>query len=163
MSNPTVPRPRLAMRIRAFETHDTDAVVALRDQCGLIRPWNDPLRDIQRKLAVQRELFLIGAIDGRVMGSAMAGYDGHRGWVNYLAVSPADRGAGHARALITEVERMLVDLGCPKLNLQVRADNEEALGFYRALGYIEDHSISLGRRLISDGVDKPGGTRRPAR
>lgn len=145
------------MRIRRFEVEDADAVIALWRESGLVRPWNDPHRDIRRKLAVQPELFLVGAEDGAVVATAMAGYDGHRGWVNYLAVAPERRGRGIARTLMAEVERMLVERGCPKLNLQVRGDNPQALGFYRALGYLEDHSVSLGKRLISDGMDKPTG------
>ncbi len=138
------------MRIRPFEERDTEQVVALWRACGLVRPWNDPHRDIERKLAVQRELFLVGEADERVVASAMAGYDGHRGWVNYLAVAPEERGAGHARALMAEIERVLLERGCPKVNLQVRADNEQALGFYRALGYEVDAAVSLGKRLIPD-------------
>jgi ribosomal protein S18 acetylase RimI-like enzyme len=80
----------------------------------------------------------------------MAGYDGHRGWVNYLAVTPSHRGRGLARALMTEVERLLGDAGCPKVNLQVRTTNEAALGFYERLGYKRDDAISLGRRLEHD-------------
>ena len=152
------------MRIRPFREEDTDQIVALWRECGLVRPWNDPHRDIRRKLDVQPELFLVGdtvdeahEADPVVVASIMAGYDGHRGWVNYLAVAPGHRGAGVARTLMAEAERMLVERGCPKLNLQVRADNAQALGFYRAIGYLDDHSVSLGKRLISDGVDKPAG------
>ncbi|WBU37421.1 GNAT family acetyltransferase [Homoserinibacter sp. YIM 151385] len=139
------------MRIRAFEESDTEAVVALWHACGLVRPWNDPHRDIERKLAVQRELFLVGVDEeDAVIGTAMAGYEGHRGWVNYLAVDPSAQRLGHARALMAEVERLLLERGCPKLNLQVRDTNEDALAFYAALGYVRDASVSLGRRLIPD-------------
>jgi ribosomal protein S18 acetylase RimI-like enzyme len=99
---------------------------------------------------VQRELFLVGEEGGAVVATAMAGYDGHRGWINYLAVSPDARGKGHGRAVMDEVERRLLAMGCPKLNLQVRADNETALGFYRAIGYDVDVVTSLGKRLIPD-------------
>jgi ribosomal protein S18 acetylase RimI-like enzyme len=138
------------MLIRPFQEGDTDEVIALWEACGLTRPWNDPRRDIARKLAVQRELFLVGEVDGRPVATAMAGYEGHRGWVNYLAVAPDDRRAGHGRALMAEIERLLLERGCPKINLQVRADNPEALGFYRALGYEVDAAVSLGKRLIPD-------------
>jgi ribosomal protein S18 acetylase RimI-like enzyme len=139
------------MLIRPYAEGDADEVVALWRLCGLIRPWNDPRRDIERKLNVQRELFLVGVEADAVIGTAMAGYDGHRGWVNYLAVDPSAQGQGHARALMAEVERLLIDLGCPKLNLQVRADNHDALGFYAAIGYDVDAVTSLGKRLIADG------------
>lgn len=180
-------------RIRPFVASDTESVVALWQACGLTRPWNDPYRDIARKLEVQPELFLVavaptvastivptlapsvtdadsgpirrdpGSRDrrvesgsesvtqpGTVIGSVMAGYEGHRGWVNYLAASPEHRGQGIGRALMTEVERLLLERGCPKINMQVRADNEAALGFYVALGYAPDAAVSLGKRLIPD-------------
>lgn len=138
------------MLIRPFHDDDTDAVVALWRAAGLTRPWNDPHRDIARKKTVQPELFLVGEVEGRVIASAMAGYDGHRGWVNYLAVDPAHRGRGHARALMAEVERLLTALGCPKLNLQVRGDNRAALAFYQKLGFAVDDAVSLGKRLERD-------------
>ena len=140
------------MQIRAFEEGDTDEVVALWRLCGLTRPWNDPHRDIARKLLVQRELFLVGVEEGNgeVIATIMAGYDGHRGWVNYLGVHPDARGAGHGRTLMAEVEAMLLARGCPKVNLQVRGDNAAALAFYAAIGYGIDDAVSLGKRLIDD-------------
>ncbi|GEK46952.1 hypothetical protein HPA02_12350 [Bisbaumannia pacifica] len=84
------------------------------------------------------------------MAGVMAGYDGHRGWVYYLAVAPGHRGAGHGRRLMAEVETRLAARGYAKLNLQVRAGNAEVLAFYRALGYVQDEVVSLGRRLIPD-------------
>ncbi|MEO6532899.1 MAG: GNAT family acetyltransferase [Pseudolysinimonas sp.] len=140
------------MLIRPFEEGDTDEVVALWRLCGLTRPWNDPHRDIERKLLVQRELFLVGVEEGNgeVIGSIMAGYEGHRGSVNYLAVHPDARGAGHGRTLMAEAEALLIAHGCPKINLQVHGDNAEALGFYAAIGYLVDDVVSLGKRLIAD-------------
>ena len=91
------------MRIRPFLLADEPAVIALWEECRLTRPWNDPRKDIARKLAVQPELFLVGVIDEAVRASVMAGYEGHRGWVNYLAVAPRFRGRGHARALMQHV------------------------------------------------------------
>ena len=138
------------MKIRPFERNDEAAVVALWQECGLTRPWNDPHKDIARKLEVQPELFLVGELDGRVVASVMAGYDGHRGWVNYLAVEPKTRRLGLARKLMEHVERLLRERGCPKLNLQVRNTNAAALEFYRRIGYAQDDSVSLGKRLIPD-------------
>jgi ribosomal protein S18 acetylase RimI-like enzyme len=143
----------IPLQIRAFDLEDSDAVIALWHDSGLTRPWNDPRRDIARKLTVQPELFLVGTIDEQIVATAMVGYDGHRGWVNYLAVSRAWRRQGHARALMDEAERRLLSLGCPKFNLQLRSGNTAALGFYRALGYAEDEAISLGKRLIVDDQD----------
>ncbi|HVU78215.1 MAG TPA: GNAT family acetyltransferase [Gaiellaceae bacterium] len=136
--------------IRPFREDDTEPVVALWEEAGLTRPWNDPRKDIARKLRVQREWFLVVEDGGQVVASVMAGYDGHRGWVNYLAVAHSHRGRGLGRALMAEVERLLGEAGCPKVNLQVRATNEEALGFYERLGYKMDDAVSLGRRLEHD-------------
>ena len=138
------------MRIRPFHADDEAAVVALWERCGLTRPWNDPRKDIARKLTVQPELFLVGEIDSEVVASIMAGYEGHRGWVNYLAVSPALRRKGLGKALMQEVEQRLLARGCPKINMQVRSSNTEAIAFYRRLGYATDEAVALGKRLIAD-------------
>lgn len=138
------------MLIRTFTPADEQAVIALWQACGLTRPWNNPALDIQRKLTVQPELFLVGELAGQIIASAMAGYEGHRGWVNYLGVAPEHRGQGYARVLMQQIERLLVKRGCPKLNLQVRQDNQAALGFYAALGYGQDAAVCLGKRLIPD-------------
>jgi ribosomal protein S18 acetylase RimI-like enzyme len=138
------------VNIRPFEAADEPAVVALWQECELTRPWNDPHKDIARKLKVQPELFLVGTIDGAVMASVMAGYEGHRGWVNYLAVAQKFRGRGHARTLMQRVEALLLERGCPKLNLMVRTSNAGALAFYRRLGYAQDEAVPLGKRLIPD-------------
>ncbi|QIK62425.1 GNAT family acetyltransferase [Leucobacter viscericola] len=142
----------MSVSTRAFEPADTEAVVALWEACGLTRPWNDPRADIARKLTVQPELFRVAVDDAtdEIVGSAMSGYDGHRGWVYYLATAPAHRGRGIAAALMREVESMLEDLGCPKSQLMVRSDNTEALGFYDRLDYEVSDVKVLGRRLIAD-------------
>jgi ribosomal protein S18 acetylase RimI-like enzyme len=138
------------MHIRPFTESDTDAVITLWTASGLVRPWNDPRRDIERKLTTQPELFLIGEHERAVVVTAMAGYDGHRGSVYYLAVDPAQRRQGWGRSMMAEVERLLIERGCPKINLMVRSDNRDVLGFYRGLGYGEEQSASLGKRLILD-------------
>ena len=136
--------------VRPFRIDDTEPVVALWERCGLVRPWNDPRKDIERKLRVQPELFLVAEGGGAVIGSAMAGYDGHRGWVYYLAVEPTLRRGGIGRALMADVEVRLLALGCPKINLLIRSGNEEALAFYGRLGFTLDASASLGKRLVPD-------------
>ena len=138
------------VEIRAFQPDDEPSVVALWERCGLVRPWNDPHKDIARKLTEQPELFLVGTLDDKVIASAMVGFDGHRGWVYYLAVSERHRNRSYGRALMQEAERLLIDRGCPKLNLQVRASNGGVLEFYRKLGYVKDETVSLGKRLIPD-------------
>jgi ribosomal protein S18 acetylase RimI-like enzyme len=141
------------MTIRAFRAEDEQAVVSLWERCGLIRPWNDPRKDISRKLQVRGDLFLVGIIDSKVVATVMAGYEGHRGWVNYLAVAREHQRAGLARQMMSEVEHRLRAAGCPKVNLQIRADNADAVGFYRAIGYTSDDVISMGKRLENDERD----------
>ena len=139
------------MKIRAYQVQDQPAVIALWQACGLTRPWNNPARDIARKLTEQPELFLVGTCADSVVASAMVGFDGHRGWINYLAVAPEFRGKSFGRQLVREAERLLTERGCPKLNLQVRSSNTQAIAFYRKLGYTQDDVVSFGRRLIADG------------
>jgi ribosomal protein S18 acetylase RimI-like enzyme len=140
------------MHIRPFQIEDEPAVLNLWQQCGLVRPWNDPHKDIQRKLAVRPDLFLVGLVAGRLVASVMAGYEGHRGWLNYLAVAPAYQRQGLARGLVDEAERLLRAAGCPKINLQVRTTNAGVIEFYRRLGYGVDDVVSLGKRLENDDV-----------
>lgn len=138
------------MKIRPFEDDDEDAVVELWSRCGLLRPWNDPHKDIARKRNVQRELFLVGTMEDKLVASVMVGYEGHRGWINYLAVDPDHRRLGLGRALMDVAEERLRDMGCPKINLQIRKDNLEAIAFYEQLGYTDDSVVSYGKRLQND-------------
>ena len=116
----------------------------------MTRRWNDPRKDIERKLRVQPELFLVAELEAKVVGTAMAGYDGHRGWVYYFGVAPDARRNGIGAALMAEVERRLAELGCPKINLQVRTGNVDAIEFYRAIGFAPDDVSSMGKRLVQD-------------
>lgn len=139
------------MTIRSFDPADTDAVVALWQEAGLTRPWNDPRKDIERKLRVQAELFRVAvADDGRIVATAMSGYDGHRGWVYYVAVADSERGTGMGARMMADAEVLLLDLGCPKVNVQVREGNDRVIGFYEHLGFAPDKAMGLGRRLIAD-------------
>jgi ribosomal protein S18 acetylase RimI-like enzyme len=138
------------MQIRVYKRSDESAVVALWQECELTRTWNDPRKDIARKLRVQADLFLVGTLNGRVIASVMAGYDGHRGWINYLAVSTAHRGRGYGKGLMQRVEQLLLEAGCPKINLLVRATNCAVIEYYRHIGYSQDEVVSLGKRLIPD-------------
>ncbi len=138
------------MQIRPFQLEDEQAVVALWRRCDLTRPWNDPHRDIQRKLRVKPEWFLVGLLDGQVIATAMAGYEGHRGWLNYVAVAPEYQLRGFARTIVNEAERLLREAGCAKINLQVRTANHGAIQFYRRLGYSVDDVVSMGKRLEHD-------------
>jgi ribosomal protein S18 acetylase RimI-like enzyme len=138
------------MLLRPFQPADEVAVIDLWQRCNLVVPQNDPRRDIARKLAVQQDLFLLAVMDEQIIGTVMVGYEGHRGWINYLAVDPARRLQGIGRALMQAAEERLLALGCPKINLQVRSTNQAVLDFYRALGYRVDDVVSLGKRLIPD-------------
>ena len=136
--------------VRPYRPGDREALVELWSACELTRPWNDPYRDIERKLARDPENLLVVEHDGNLVGSVMVGYEGHRGWVNYLAVNPCHRGQGLGRLLMERAEEILRGLGAAKLNLQVRSSNEAALGFYERLGYKQDEAVSMGKRLEAD-------------
>lgn len=138
------------MHIRPYQPTDKASVIALWQRCGLIRAWNDPEKDIQRKLRVRPDMFLVGVVDGSVIASVMAGYEGHRGWLNYLAVAPEHQRRGHAVKIIAEAELLLRAAGCPKINLQIRSSNHGVIEFYRRLGYSVDDVVSMGKRLEHD-------------
>jgi len=138
------------MIIRPYADADQAQIVALWQICELTRPWNDPVKDIARKQQVRPEWFLVGELDGQVIASVMFGYEGHRGWMNYLAVAPQYQSKGYAQALIETGEALLLAAGCPKISLQVRSSNAKVIAFYQSLGYAQDEAISLGKRLISD-------------
>jgi len=138
------------MHIRPFQPPDEDAVIELWRRCDLVRAQNDPRKDIARKLAVQPEMFLVAVDDGAIVGSVMCGYEGHRGWINYLAVDPERRLRGIGRELMKEAERILAAAGCPKINLQVRSTNQAVIDFYREIGFVVDDVVSMGKRLQHD-------------
>ncbi|GAB1255858.1 GNAT family acetyltransferase [Aurantivibrio plasticivorans] len=138
------------MNIRSFDEHDREAVIDLWQVCGLVVPQNNPHKDIDRKLQDSGKLFLVGDIDGRIVASAMAGYDGHRGWINYLAVLPSMRREGLGREMMKAVEKRLLAVGCPKINLQIRTTNQQVIEFYEAIGYSMDRVVSMGKRLEYD-------------
>ncbi|GAA4681048.1 GNAT family acetyltransferase [Frondihabitans cladoniiphilus] len=147
--------------IRPFQHSDTEAVVALWEAAGLTRPWNDPFADVRRKETTQAEMFFVaetqietGAeteVGARIVGAVMAGYDGHRGWIHYLAVAADQRGTGLGRALVETAEEALAALGCPKVQLQVRPDNTGVIALYEHLGYEPYEAVNMGKRLVEDG------------
>jgi len=140
----------MTMHIRPFETTDTEVVVALWHEVGVTRPWNDPHRDIERKLTVQPELFLVGEAERHLVATAMSGFDGHRGWLYYFAVSPRHQGKGWGRMMLAEVERLLIERGCPKLNVQIRDGADDLVRRYEQWGYAADGATGMGKRLIPD-------------
>jgi ribosomal protein S18 acetylase RimI-like enzyme len=142
----------MKMKFRSFNPSDEAAVVQLWRDCGLVVPWNDPHKDVQRKLKVQPEMFLVGCSGERVIATVMAGYDGHRGWINYLAVHPDLQLTGIGRRIMEEAEKSLRAMGCPKINLQVRSSNTAVIEFYKAIGFKPDDVVSFGKRLDPDDV-----------
>jgi ribosomal protein S18 acetylase RimI-like enzyme len=138
------------VRLRPYLESDEQAVIRLWQACELTRPWNDPQKDIERKLKIQRELFLVGEIEGQVIASVMAGYEGHRGWINYLAVHPDFQRRRIGSDLMEAAQILLLKMGCPKISLQVRLTNESAVGFYKSIGYAQDEVVSFGKRIILD-------------
>ena len=138
------------MTVRQYSPEDENAVVELWHKCNLVRAWNNPKLDIERKLKVNPELFLVGLVDGRVVATVMGGYEGHRGWVNYLAVDPSCQRRGLARRIMEEIEKKILVMGCPKINLLIRADNLEVVKFYEGIEYKTDEVVSMGKRLVED-------------
>jgi ribosomal protein S18 acetylase RimI-like enzyme len=142
------------VKIRTFDERDTDAVIALwqhsfPEYADPAKPQRDPRVSIANKLATQPELFFVGECDGRVIGTIIAGYDGHRGWLYSLAVAEDMRGNGYGRALVEHAESELGKRGCPKVNLQILAGKADVQAFYAKLGYRADEVVSLGKRLQS--------------
>lgn len=137
----------MSMTIRPYIQDDQAAVIALWEACRLVVSQNDPLADIQTKVHFQPDLFLVALLTNTLVGTVMAGYEGHRGWINYLAVSPDHRHRGIGRKLMETAEKKLRQLGCPKINLQVRRSNTTVIDFYQSIGFQEDDVVSLGKRL----------------
>ena len=137
----------MSFEIVRYDVSHQRAVVDLWEKCGLIVPQNDPLEDIQKKLGFQPELFFVALSDGHLIGSVMVGYEGHRGWLNYLAVLPSFQKRGYGRKLVNNAIVELRKIGCLKLNLQVRKSNTPVIEFYKHLGFEEEERISLGMRL----------------
>ncbi len=136
--------------IRQFSHTDLEDIISLWELCGLTRPWNNPEIDIFRKAEQQDGLFLIATRDDKLVATLMGGYDGHRGWISYLAVHPQYQRQGIATALVQQLEKRLIARGCPKVQLLIRKDNLDIQSFYDELGYEEVDAICLGKRLISD-------------
>lgn len=142
--------PQKQMLVRPYRTDDEESLVSLWQVCELTVPWNNPHKDIARKLQVQPELFLVGILDSRLIATVMGGYDGHRGWINYLAVHPDFQGNGYGQGIMNSVETALREMGCPKINLQIRTGNDKIIFFYQKLGFTNDQVVSMGKRMEAD-------------
>lgn len=138
------------MEVRTFDIKDQTAVIDLWRACDLVVPWNDPVKDIARKMKVDADLFLVGESGGEIVATVMGGYEGHRGWINYLAVSPQHQRKGYGRKIMEFVEQKFQLKGCPKINLQIRGSNTQATAFYESIGYDIENVIGLGKRLEPD-------------
>jgi ribosomal protein S18 acetylase RimI-like enzyme len=144
----------MKMIIQPYNPEYEAEVISLWERCDLVRPQNNPKLDIQRKLKVNPELFLVGLIGGKVAATAMGGYEGHRGALNYLGVDPVHQKKGLGRQIMLALEEKLAAIGCPKLNLMFRTENPGVEKFYERLGYKRDDVIEMGKRLIPDPVKK---------
>ena len=138
------------MRVELATDADREATITLWHAAGLTRPWNDPASDFELALANPTSAILLAHHNAELVGSVMVGFDGHRGWVYYLASDPGRRFGGIGRALMIAAEDWLKARGCPKIQLMVRTDNSAALGFYAAIGYAEQDVVTIGRRLDSE-------------
>ena len=136
--------------IREYQPKDEQQVIDLWFACKLVVPWNNPELDIKRKLQVNPELFLVGEIENQIIASVMGGYEGHRGWINYLAVLPEYQKKGYAKEIMSAIEQKLKNIGCPKINLQIRSNNEAVIKFYESIGYFDEHMTSMGKKLSED-------------
>ena len=136
--------------ITIFEDKHRTQVIDLWKKCNLIKSWNDPNKDIDRKLKVNDNLFLIVEFNKVIIGSAMIGYDGHRGSLYYLAVDPKHQGKGVGKMLMKEIEKRLIEVGCPKINVFIRNSNIEVKEFYQSIDYEEQNCLVYGKRLIPD-------------
>jgi ribosomal protein S18 acetylase RimI-like enzyme len=137
----------MTLEILRYESTYQTAVIDLWKKCNLTVPQNDPREDIQKKLTFQPDLFFIALLKSTVIGTIMAGYDGHRGWLNYLAVLPVYQKRGYGRQLVEKAVDELRKLGCLKVNLQVRRTNTSVITFYTHLGFKEEDRVNLGMRL----------------
>jgi len=138
------------MIIKPYSLEHENAVIELWSKCNLTRPQNNPNLDIERKLKVEPELFLVGLMDNKVVAAVMGGYDGHRGWIYYLGVDPAYQRKGLGRQMMEAIEKKIRVMGCPKINLMIRKDNLGAVEFYKRIGYKMDETIQMGKRLVED-------------
>ena len=136
--------------VDTYRDADRADIIALWQACDLVVPWNNPEQDIARKCADSPELFFTGRVDGQLVASCMAGYDGHRGWIYFLAVHPQCQRQGYAASMVKHSEARLKELGCPKIDLMVRNSNEAVIEFYRTCGYDLDPVVVLSKRLQTD-------------
>jgi hypothetical protein len=135
------------MKVASLEDGDIAEVTALWLRCGLVRPWNDPEADIRLARAGDNADVLVGRVDGAIVASVLVGHDGHRGWVYYVSVDPAQHGHSYGRGIMTAAEDWLRARGVEKMQLMVRPDNTQVQAFYEAIGYGEQKRIFYAKWL----------------
>ena len=133
--------------VRSYRKKDEKQVIQLWKMSNLIIPKNNPLRDIDEKIRFQPDLFLVGLLDKKLIGTIMVGYEGHRGWINYLAIHQEFRGKGFGVKLMDYATEILTNMGCQKINVQIRKTNNSVIEFYKKLGFTDDEVISYGKRI----------------
>ena len=138
------------MQIRNYDSGDESQVIDLWIKCDLVRPWNNPKRDIERKLRIDPDLFLVGILNSKIVATVMGGYEGHRGWINYLAVDPSQQRKRCGTMIMEEIEEKLKAKGAPKINIQIRSTNKSVVDFYKSIGYKIDDVVGMGKRLAED-------------
>ncbi len=138
------------MQIRNYDSGDESQVIDLWIKCDLVRPWNNPKRDIERKLRIDPDLFLVGILNSKIVATVMGGYEGHRGWINYLAVDPSQQRKRYGTMIMEEIEEKLKAKGAPKINIQIRSTNKSVVDFYKSIGYKIDDVVGMGKRLAED-------------
>jgi ribosomal protein S18 acetylase RimI-like enzyme len=136
-----------ALAVKAIEDGDVPEVIALWQRCGLTRPWNDPAGDIALARKEANATVLVGRHHGALVASALAGHDGHRGWVYYVTVDPDHRFKGFGREIMSAAEDWLRARGIEKLQLMVRGDNAKVHAFYRSLGYYDQERVVFAKWL----------------
>lgn len=149
------------MEIAEATDADGEQIIELWKEVGLVRPWNDPRSDLRLAREHVGSQVLVGLAGRQVICSVLVGFDGHRGWLYYLAVRPAHQRQGLGRLMVHEAERWLTGRGAPKAQLMVRADNSHVAAFYRRLGYEPQDVLVLGRRLDGRITSDPAGSGPP--
>jgi ribosomal protein S18 acetylase RimI-like enzyme len=142
--------PSPTVTITLYAPEDELAVISLWHRCfppEHLVAHNDPRTAIAQKLAYQPDLFFVAKLDGHIIGTTMAGYDGHRGWLYSVAVAPTHRRQRIGRQLLEHAECALIALGAKKINLQVRQTNAEVIAFYQRCGYSLEPNVSMGKRI----------------
>jgi GNAT superfamily N-acetyltransferase len=145
------------VRIRAYDESAFAAVVGLWDVCGINVPGNDPAEEIALIQRSPNSVLLLGHLGDRLIGTVLAGHDGHRGWLYKLAVAPDYRRLGHGRALVRHAEAWLRERGLPKVNLLIREANHAVRDFYVRVGYAAQPRTVMQRRLDAGEPDPAAG------